>query len=263
MHIWGLALAVVVMTVTACGTRPQTRQQAARPPAVVDPRVLAKRLARMQPDWPAHRPVNCRREKCVALTFDDGPGEYTGKLLDLLRGRNAKATFFVLGQMVSADPHNLARRIVDEGHEIGNHSWSHPPLTALPEEQIRAELVQTDNLVRRLTGVRMRMMRPPYGATDARVAAETRREGLAQILWSLDTLDWRDRAASVVARRAGAAKPGEIVLMHDIHRTTIEAVPQVLDTLAKKGYRFVTVSELYGTTPVPGREYTARWTKHE
>ncbi|MEU8248017.1 polysaccharide deacetylase family protein [Nonomuraea sp. NPDC048916] len=263
MRVWGLALALVAMVGTACSTRPATRPQMARPPTVVDPRILAKRLAAMQPDWPATRPVNCRREKCVALTFDDGPGDYTAKLLDLLRSRHAKATFFVLGQMVAADPHNLARRIVDEGHEIGNHSWSHPPLTALTDEQIRTELTQTGDLIRRLTGVRMQMMRPPYGATDDRVAAETRREGLAQILWSLDTLDWRDRASSVVARRAGLAKPGEIVLMHDIHRTTVEAVPEVLDTLAKKGYRFVTVSELYGGTPVPGRQYTTRWMKRE
>jgi peptidoglycan-N-acetylglucosamine deacetylase len=101
--------------------------------------------------------------------------------------------------------------------------------------------------------VRMSVMRPPYGGTDERVAAATRRMGLAQILWHVDTLDWRDRVAKKVARRAGRARPGSIVLMHDTRRTTVDAVPEMLDTLAGKGYTFVTVSELYGKTPPPGK----------
>ncbi|NUW45353.1 polysaccharide deacetylase family protein [Nonomuraea rhodomycinica] len=251
------ALTMAALTLGAgCGTRSTPPVAAPRPPVVADPGVLARRLAAVQPDWPARRVVDCRRRKCVALTFDDGPGPYTGKLLDLLRDRHVRATFFVLGEMVAADHAGFLRRMVEDGHELGNHTWSHPPLTAMSDERLRSELADTEAVVQRTTGVRMRLMRPPYGATDARVAEQARLEGLAQILWSVDTLDWRDRDPGIVARRAGAAPPGSIVLMHDIHPTSVAAVPRVLDTLASKGYRFVTVSELYGRAPLPGRTYT-------
>lgn len=231
----------------------------APPPTVrpMDPDALARRLEAMQPGW-RHRP-DCAHTNCVALTFDDGPGEYTGKLLDLLRARGVRATFFVLGQMVAADHGwRTLRRIASQGHEIGNHSWSHAQLTSLSEHGIRRELSDTERLVRTLTGIRMTMMRPPFGATGHRVAAEARRAGLAQILWSLDTLDWQDRNSALVTKRAARADPGDIVLMHDIHRTTVTAVPKLLDRLEKKGYTFVTVSELYGKALEPGREYTRR-----
>lgn len=263
----GWALPLALLAVGACVTYSVARRQqtitpiAPYKPAVVDPAALAKRLASIQAGWPRSRNFDCSKLKCVALTFDDGPGEYTGRLLDLLRDRGVKATFFVLGEMVAADKGGLlTRRIVEEGHEIGNHSWSHPPLAGLSREQVQRQLGRTEDLVEKLTGVRMTVMRPPYGSTDAEVAAETRREGLAQILWSVDTLDWRDRVPALVIKRACAAKPGAIVLMHDIHPTTIKAVPAVLDTFAKKGYTFVTVSELYGkkAPPVPGRTYTER-----
>ncbi|QYC44527.1 Peptidoglycan-N-acetylglucosamine deacetylase [Nonomuraea coxensis DSM 45129] len=264
MRVWALPLALLALA--ACVTASVAHRRAARPPAIVpmraahvDPGQLAKRLASIQPGWPRARAFDCGRVKCVALTFDDGPGDHTGRLLDLLGRRDVRATFFVIGQMVAADRGGrLTRRIVHEGHEIGNHSWSHPALTGLSDEGVRRELRHTGELVRRLTGVRMRVMRPPYGATDKHVARETRREGLAQILWNVDTLDWRDRNSEVVARRAGKARPGSIVLMHDIHATTVRAVPHVLDTLSRRGFTFVTVSELYGRPPVPGKEYTER-----
>ncbi|MEW9551444.1 polysaccharide deacetylase family protein [Nonomuraea sp. NPDC050783] len=264
MRVWVMPLALLALAV--CVTQSVAQRHAARAPQVVpmraaqvDPGQLARRLADQQPGWPRSRRFDCARIKCVALTFDDGPGEHTGRLLDLLAQRHVRATFFVIGEMVAADRDGrLVRRIAQEGHELGNHSWSHPALAALSEEGVRRELRQTGDLVQRLTGVRMRLMRPPYGATDAQVAAEARREGLAQILWSLDTLDWRDRVTATVARRAETATPGAIVLMHDVHRTTVDAVPQVLDTLARKGFTFVTVSELYGRALVPGREYLER-----
>ncbi|WP_219462577.1 polysaccharide deacetylase family protein [Nonomuraea rhizosphaerae] len=251
----------MLMAVTGCGARPVVHRGhvAARPPAVMDPGKLAKKLESMQPGWPRARRIDCAHLKCVALTFDDGPGDYTDGLLDLLRDRGVRATFFVVGQMVAADKGgHCTRRIVAEGHEIGNHSWSHLSLPELSDHALRFQLKHTGDLVESLTGVRMRVMRPPYGATSRRVAAEARREGLAQILWSVDTLDWRDRVPAVVTRRAGRAGVGAIVLMHDIHRTTVEAVPGLLDLLAKKGYTLVTISELYGRTPAPGRMYTAR-----
>jgi peptidoglycan-N-acetylglucosamine deacetylase len=264
MRVWALPLALVALVSCVTQSVPRRPQQARAPvtpsrPVTVDPVALAKRLMSMQTGWPRSRKFDCARLKCVALTFDDGPGEYTGRLLDLLSSRDVRATFFVIGKMVAADKDGqTVRRIVDDGHEIGNHSWSHPALAGLPPEAVKRELKHTEDIVRRLTGVRMRVMRPPYGSTDKQVEAETRREGLAQILWNVDTLDWRDRVATTVAKRAGDAKPGSIVLLHDIHRTTVEAVPSMLDTLGRKGYTFVTVSELYGKTPDPGRTYTER-----
>ncbi|MER6578889.1 polysaccharide deacetylase family protein [Nonomuraea sp. NPDC001023] len=249
----------VLIVLVGCAAQPVPRRHSAMIRPQVSPEVLAKRLIAQQADWPRSRRFDCGKIKCVALTFDDGPGPYTGKLLDLLHQRHVRATFFVLGEMVAADSGGrITRRIVDEGHEIGNHSWSHPSLTGLSREGVRNELGHTDELVHRLTGVKMRVMRPPYGSTDDAVAAETRREGLAQILWDVDTLDWLHREPAAVVRRADTAKAGSIVLMHDIHPTTVEAVPKVIDTLARKGYTFVTISELYGRPPTPGRTYTAR-----
>jgi peptidoglycan/xylan/chitin deacetylase (PgdA/CDA1 family) len=261
MRVWALPLALLVLA--ACVTHSVAHRRSAEEPDIVpmrapavDPAALAKRLASMQAGWPGRRDFDCARIKCVALTFDDGPGEHTGRLLDLLGERGVRATFFVIGEMVAQDPGGqTTRRIVAEGHEIGNHTWSHPALAALPREAVRRELKNTDDIVERLTGVRMRMMRPPYGATDKAVAAVTRGEGLAQILWNVDTLDWLDRNAAVVIRRAGKAEPGSIILLHDIHRSTVDAMPAILDALSRKGYTFVTVSELYGRTPVPGKMY--------
>ncbi|MFF3439836.1 polysaccharide deacetylase family protein [Streptosporangium sp. NPDC002721] len=207
------------------------------------------------PVSPRARRIDCERTRCVALTFDDGPGTYTEPLLDILAGHRARATFFVVGRMAFGGGESTLRRMVAEGHELGNHTWDHPQLPLLSQAAIREELGRTQWLVKRATGVTMILMRPPYGLTDARVAAESRQLGLAQILWDVDTLDWRDQDPSVVARRAAGAGPGSIVLMHDIHHSTVQAVPRLLDELADRGYRFVTLSELYGGRPAPGRRY--------
>ncbi|MEV8636422.1 polysaccharide deacetylase family protein [Streptosporangium sp. NPDC051023] len=231
-----------------------------------DPEKLAEKLTGIQPQWPDNsfpkpprrRGIDCARIRCVALTFDDGPGELTGRLLDILAGHQARATFFVLGRMVAEDRGENLRRMVTEGHEVGNHTWNHLPLAQLSEKALRYELTSTQKIVRRLAGIKMTMMRPPYGATNKRVAAAAAREGLAQILWNVDTLDWRDRNTSLVTQRATQATPGSIVLMHDIHATTIDAVPAILDRFAQQGYAFVTLSELYGVGRlVPGRGYTS------
>ncbi|WP_424535899.1 polysaccharide deacetylase family protein [Sphaerisporangium viridialbum] len=230
----------------------------------VDPALLAARVIAQQPGWPGTRPIvappqrsiPCGQVKCVALTFDDGPFDYTGRVLDVLAEYHAKATFFVVGQMVNAQTRSYLRRMVSEGHELGNHSWDHPSLTSLSHDALRGQLERTQQLVKDTTGATMRLLRPPYGSTNATVAEEAAREGLAQILWDLDTLDWRDRNSALVTQRASVARPGSIVLMHDIHKTTAEAVPNLLRELTAKGYTFVTVSELYGPRGLtPGRSY--------
>ncbi|WP_373869828.1 polysaccharide deacetylase family protein [Acrocarpospora macrocephala] len=234
----------------------------ALPPPVHDPATLARQLASIQPGWPAPRfpvapqprGIDCRKLKCVALTFDDGPGDETGVVLDRLAEHGAKATFYVVGRMVSEKTAGLLQRMVTEGHELGNHSWDHPALPSLSEAGLKEQLVRTQLAVGRYTGVRMRTMRPPYGATSPGVAAMTRRYGMAQILWGLDTMDWRDRNADLVAKRCLKAKPGDVILMHDIHASTVQAVPKLLDLLDAKGFTYVTVTELFGET-TPGKEY--------
>ncbi|MEW9533469.1 polysaccharide deacetylase family protein [Microbispora sp. NPDC049125] len=230
-----------------------------------DAEILRMRLVAAQPAWPGPRlpaapparRIDCRQHRCVALTFDDGPGDNTGTVLDILAAHHARATFFLLGQMITGGTRDFVRRMVAEGHEVGNHSWDHAALAGLSSAALSRELDRTQDVVRRTTGVRMTLMRPPYGSTNKEVEAASRKEGLAQIMWAVDTLDWRDRNPALVAKRCGEAKPGDIVLMHDIHPTTVKALPHLLDELDRKGFTYVTVSELLGS-PLPGKQYFNR-----
>ncbi|WP_233511117.1 polysaccharide deacetylase family protein [Actinomadura craniellae] len=208
---------------------------------------------------PPRRNIDCTVVKCIALTFDDGPMPGTAKLLNTLAAHKARATFFVVGVNVAAYP-DLVRRAVAEGHEIGNHSWSHADLGRSSKGKVRSEIGRTQDAVRRAIGRPPDLFRPPYGSTDGQVAAIARQNGLPQIIWSVDTFDWRDRNSRVVERRAvREAHRGAIILMHDIHRTSVSAVPHILEALARKGYVFVTVSELYsGQTLSPGTKYRHR-----
>jgi peptidoglycan-N-acetylglucosamine deacetylase len=186
--------------------------------------------------------------KCVALTFDDGPGPCTGQLLDTLADHGARATFFDIGQNAAASP-GLVRRQHEEGHEIGNHSWSHPDLTRLPPEEVRAQLDRTSRAIEDATGRPPALLRPPYGARNDAVAQQAGQAGMPLILWNVDTEDWKYRDSDHVTNAVlSTVQPGSVVLMHDIHETTVAAVPGILDALAGQGYHFVTVSELYGGT---------------
>ncbi len=186
------------------------------------------------------------RAPVVALTFDDGPKEgLTPKLLNILKARRVKATFFVLGKCVANHP-DIAKRIVAEGHEIANHSWSHPLFTKLSDAAVRSQLRRTHDIVRKTTGVEMRNMRPPYGGITNRQKNWIYNEfGYPTILWSVDPLDWKNRNARLVTQRLVAgAHPGAILLAHDIHASTVAAMPATIDALLAKGFRFLTVSEL-------------------
>ncbi|WP_260477599.1 polysaccharide deacetylase family protein [Nonomuraea sp. WAC 01424] len=190
--------------------------------------------------------ADCRRVKCVALTFDDGPGPYTKTLLRHLAKYGARATFFVVGQNVGAYP-DVVRRTAEAGHEIGNHTWSHPDLTKLSRAAIKSQLTRTDEAVESAAGVTPGLVRPPYGALDRDVRRQSHRP---LVLWSVDTLDWRHRDSARVARVSlKRVRPGSVVLFHDIHPTTVKALPRVLKGLSARGYRFVTVSELFGGRP--------------
>jgi len=187
---------------------------------------------------------DCKVVKCIALTFDDGPSpETTTKLLNILSKRNVKATFFVTGNNVNNHP-DIVTRTYKEGNEIGNHSWSHADFTTLSDTNIAKEVDRTNKAIEKATGVAPKLFRPPYGAINQRVKADI---NMPLILWDVDTLDWKNRDATIVAKRVvKSADKNKIILMHDIHATSVEAVAPVLDTLIEEGYYFVTVSQLAG-----------------
>jgi len=190
----------------------------------------------------------------IALTFDDGPSAaLTPKLLDLLAARHLKATFFVVGQN-AADHPDILKRAVKEGHEIANHSWSHPNLGKMSDEAVRRELQKTDDAITAAIGKRPTLMRPPYGSITARQKKWIHEEfGYRIIIWDVDPLDWKRPGPSVVtARILKETKAGSIVLSHDIHPPTIEAMPKTFDQLIEKGFKSVTVTELLKmATPIP------------
>lgn len=184
----------------------------------------------------------------VAMTFDDGPSATTTpRLLDILAKRHIKATFFMVGENASQYP-EIVKRIIAEGHEIGNHSWSHPNLALLSDDKVRSELQRTDDAIFQASGIHPKLMRPPYGSLSA-VRGQARwinkEFGYKIILWEVDPLDWKYRnAAHVESEILKQTRSGAIILSHDIHATTVDAMPATLDQLLAKGYKFVTVSEL-------------------
>lgn len=200
--------------------------------------------------------VDCAKAKCIALTFDDGPGPYTARLLDELRRAKAPATFFALGQRVETYP-KVARRIVAEGHELASHTWDHRDLTTLTATDVRRQLTRTADAIEKATGKRPTLVRPPYGATNDTVRAAAKKAGEAVILWNIDTLDWKTRSTPSTVKAAVGAKRGSIVLMHDIHSSTVDAVPQIIEGLRAKGYTLVTVTDLLGS-PQAGKAYYSR-----
>jgi peptidoglycan-N-acetylglucosamine deacetylase len=200
----------------------------------------------------------------IAMTFDDGPSAtLTPKLLDILAAHHIKATFFVLGEMVVEHPEILARA-AREGHEIASHSWSHPNFAKMSQENIRSQLQRTDDQIKSAIGKSPTLFRPPYGSITERQKRWIHDEfGYDIILWDVDPLDWKRPGPAVVRSRIlKETRPGSIVLSHDIHPGTIEAMSSTFDELEAKGFKFVTVSELIGmatpVTPRPKAEATEK-----
>jgi peptidoglycan/xylan/chitin deacetylase (PgdA/CDA1 family) len=189
--------------------------------------------------------TDCKKVKCIALTFDDGPAvPETSALLTHLAQYKARVTFFTVGQNVAAHP-DLVRAEAKAGHEIGNHSWNHPDLTRLTPQQVASQLNRTSAAIKAATGKTPTLFRPPYGAVNRTVRAAT---ALSPVLWDVDTEDWKYRDPAKVARTViTKAQPNDVVLLHDIHATSVAAVPEILRTLTARGYHFVTVSHLRAT----------------
>ncbi|MGI5452408.1 polysaccharide deacetylase family protein [Streptomyces sp. CA-249302] len=189
--------------------------------------------------------TDCKQVKCIALTFDDGPAApETATLLTYLAKYRARVTFFTVGQNVAAHP-ELVRAEARAGHEVGNHSWNHPDLTKLSPEMIASQLSRTSAAIKAATGKEPTLFRPPYGAINSTVRAAT---ALSPVLWDVDTEDWKYPDAARVAQTViTKAARNSVVLMHDIHPTSVAAVPEILRTLTARGFHFVTVSHLRAT----------------
>ena len=199
--------------------------------------------------------VDCAN--CVAITYDDGPGAETNRLLDKLKAKNAHASFMVLAPSAEQHP-ELLKRMKAEGHTIGNHTKSHRQLNTLSPAQVSQEIDAGNAAIKKATGQSTRWVRPPYGATNATVDQVTRDKGVSQALWDVDTVDWKDRNSEHVCSSAvQGARAGSIVLMHDIHPTTVDAADCVIDGLRAKGLEPVSLDRLL-RTPVPGKRYYAR-----
>jgi len=184
----------------------------------------------------------------VALTFDDGPSpEYTPEILKALRDNNARATFFVLGTLAELNP-ELLNQIVESGNEIGNHTYSHLDLTKLEELAVDYQVLTTQEIVRRATGKAPILLRPSYGYTNEVV----KKIDMPIILWSIDSLDWQSKNPDVIYYLVlNNLKDGDIILMHDIYKTSAEAVLRIIPELKRRGYQLVTVSELAKVRGIP------------
>ena len=199
--------------------------------------------------------VDCAN--CVAITYDDGPGAETNRLLDKLKAKNAHASFMVVAPSAEQHP-ELLKRMKAEGHTIGNHTKSHRQLNTLSPEQVSQEIDAGNAAIKKATGQSTRWVRPPYGATNATVDQVTRDKGVSQALWDVDTVDWKDRNSEHVCSSAvQGARAGSIVLMHDIHPTTVDAADCVIDGLRAKGLEPVSLDRLL-RTPAAGKRYYAR-----
>lgn len=183
-----------------------------------------------------------KNRKVVALTFDDGPNPATtNQALDTLSKYGIKATFFVLGKNVSGNE-EILKRMKSDGHVIGNHSWSHPVLSKLSLDEAKKQITDTEDALTKVLGSSSKLMRPPYGAItdDIRNSLD-----LSFIMWDVDSLDWKSKnEASILTEIQRQVKNGSIILMHDIHVETVNALPKVIDYLKEQGYEFVTVPEM-------------------
>jgi len=205
------------------------------------------------------RPVSLSAPGAVAITFDDGPGKYTGQLLDALQEYGIKVTFFVQGQFVESRP-DLIQRMHAEGHRIGNHTYSHKFLSQVSSDVRRSQLMSTSDAIERVTGSRPTIMRPPGGYGSEAVYVEAGEQGMATIFWDIDPADWKKSNKNVnyvCNYLLNHTQKGKIILLHDIHETTVEGFIRALPQLIEHGFTFVTVDELVQLEP--GDVYPARW----
>lgn len=191
-------------------------------------------------------PEGPQGQKYVALTFDDGPHQVlTPRLMDILQKTGSKVTFFVMGVKAALHP-DILERAVREKHEVANHVWDHPVLTKITPQELSSQLTRTSEAIRAATAQPARTMRPPYGLTNRRNNDIIYgKQKMTVIQWSIDTIDWQHpEPAKIVERVISKVKNGDVILCHDIHANTINAMPLLIDALKKEGFELVTASTL-------------------
>jgi peptidoglycan/xylan/chitin deacetylase (PgdA/CDA1 family) len=224
---------VVAQAVLAFREEPPRPASPATPPSRGPSRAESRTP---RPPAPAHSIIT---PGVVYLTFDDGPDpSVCGQILTILAREQIHATFFVVGQKVLRYP-DVARRMVADGHTLGNHSWDHTRLTALSYRGIVWQLTTTQDAVARVTGVRPSLFRPPYGATNGNVARAAGATGLQTVMWGVDPRDWAQPGSGVITNRVvGSSGPGSIILLHCLHPQTAAALPQIIAGLRARGFTF-------------------------
>lgn len=190
--------------------------------------------------------------KYVSLTFDDGPSPYTVYILDILKQYNVPATFFVVGPEVKKFPH-LIHRIYSEGHVMGNHTWSHPDITTISENQLRSEIDSTNIEIKKVIGKSPILFRAPYSKIDHRTEAIIKKMGMTSVLWNVDSRDWcEDSSLAVQKYVMTGLQQNSLIVMHDGDQygsgprdQTVEALSQIIPNLLNNGYQFVTVPKFH------------------
>jgi peptidoglycan/xylan/chitin deacetylase (PgdA/CDA1 family) len=227
-----------------------------------DPQPAAQVSAVSPPPIRTHRPLETLlkgidvhvtwagsiRKPLVALTFDDGPHPvYTPEVIRILEEHGVPATFFVVGRNAKRHP-ELLRKIRSAGHALGNHTFSHVKLTSVKNGLLKEELERTREIILQETGVNTSLFRPPFGAFDARCLAEMALRRLEVVLWSVDSRDWVTPVSMEIRHNVeSTAQAGAIILLHDVHPQTVEALPGIIEVLKSRGYGFVTVPEMIPT----------------
>ena len=194
----------------------------------------------------------------MALSFDDGPTPFTDRLLKVLNDAGAKATFFMIGNKVAANP-EAAKRVAEAGMEIGNHTWEHPNMTTIPAADISAQFTKANDAITAATGKTPTLWRPPGGLTNEAVNSIAASQGQAGILWDVIPFDWINDSDTAATRYMlmTQIKPGSVVLFHDTYSSTVDLVYQFIPVLQANGYHLVTVSQLLGER-APGSVYGGR-----
>lgn len=209
-------------------------------------------------------PVDCRKTRCVALTFDAGPSVRTPQILAILAKYHVHATFFTLGKNHVMKHPQMVRDMVAQGHEVETLTWSHRILTKIGKAEVRKEITEGRDAVEKVTGVRPTLLRPPQGRTSSTVTAIARQLGMAEVVWSANGADYRTTDSRLIADRIlKQTRPDGIILLHDLvdptnrgYNGTVAAVAPIISTLQGRGYTFVTVEQLLAPgKPQPGKVY--------
>lgn len=178
----------------------------------------------------------------IAITFDDGPSsQCTGRLLDGLKERNVKATFFLIGENAKENP-ELVKRLDEEGHLIGNHTYHHVEITKVSDEEAKKEILDTNEVITSITGKSVEYMRPPFGLWQRNLEMEIE---VLPVMWTIDPLDWTtENVDEIVNKVVTEAEENDIILLHDCYDSSVDAALRIIDILQKKGFEFVTVDQL-------------------